>query len=183
VKYAISQISSLNWDFERDVRHYAAIGARAITVVHGKLRAHGVEAGRKLLASSGLEIAAYASLGPFSLHDRDRWDIELETCRREIGIAAELGAPLVEMLTGPGLGHSYDETEGAYLAFLERLLPIAERAGVVLAFENNHALRVDIGFIHSLHDALDLVERVGSPQLRVCAELNHAWIERHLYRS
>ena len=58
---------------------------------------------------------------------------------------------------------------------------IAERAGVVLAFENNHALRMDLGFIHQLHDALDLVEKVGSPRLRVCAELNNAWIERFLY--
>ena len=95
VKCAISQISSLGWDFARDVNHYAAIGARAISVVHGKLRDHGVEAGRKLLAASGLEVAAYASLGPFPLHERARWDAELETCRREIGIAAELGAPLV----------------------------------------------------------------------------------------
>lgn len=183
MKYAISQISSLGWGFERDVAHYAAVGARAITVVHGKLRAHGVEAGRKLLASSGLEVAAYASLGPFPLHERGRWEAELESCRREIGIAAELGAPLVEMLTGSGRGHPYDETEAAFLAFLERLLPIAERAGVVLAFENNHALRVDLGFIHQLHDALDLAEKVGSPRLRVCAELNNAWMERFLYRD
>jgi sugar phosphate isomerase/epimerase len=183
MKYAISQVTSLGWDFARDVHYYAAAGARAISVVHGKLRAYGVEAGRKLLASSGLEVAAYASLGPFPLHERDRWDTELETCRREIGIAAGLGAPLVEMLTGPGRGHSYDESEGAFLAFLERLLPIAERAGVVLAFENNHALRMDIGFVHQLHDALDLAEKVGSPWLRVCAEINNAWIERFIYRD
>jgi sugar phosphate isomerase/epimerase len=183
MKYAISQICSMSWDLARDVQHYASVGARAITVVHGKLRAYGVERGRKLLAASGLEVAAYASLGPFPLHERERWETELETCRREIGIAAELGAPLVEMLTGPGRGHPYDETEAAFLAFLERLLPIAERAGVVLAFENNHALRVDIGFIHLLHDALDLAEKVGSPRLRVCAEINNAWIERFLYRD
>jgi sugar phosphate isomerase/epimerase len=183
MKLAISQICSMNWNFARDLRHYAAVGARAITVVHGKLRSYGVEAGRKLLAESGLEVAAYAALGPFSLHEPGRWDAELETARREIGIAAGIGAPLVEMLTGSGCGHPYDETEAAFLALLERLLPIAEQAGVVLAFENNHALRMDLGFVHQLHDALDLVEKVGSPQLRVCAELNNAWIERFLYRD
>jgi sugar phosphate isomerase/epimerase len=183
VKYSISQVCSMRWDFARDVQHYASVGARAITVVHGKLRDFGVEAGRKLLAGSGLEVAAYSSVGPFPLHERGRWDAELETCRREIGIAAELGAPLVEMLTGSGCEHPYDESERAFLAFLERLLPIAERAGVVLAFENNHALRVDIGFIHQLHDALDLAEKVDSPWLRVCAEINNSWMERFLYRD
>jgi sugar phosphate isomerase/epimerase len=181
VKYAISQICSLGWDFARDVRHYAAVGAKAITVVHGKLNAYGVAAGRRLLAESGLEVAAYASLGPFSLHEPERWEAELETARREIANAAEIGAPLVEMLTGSGRGRPYDETEAAFLALLDRLLPIAERAGVVLAFENNHAMRMDLGFVHQLHDALDLVEKVGSPRLRVCAELNNAWIERFLY--
>jgi len=183
MKYAISQICSMSWDFARDLRHYAAAGARAITLVHGKLRAFGVDEGRKLLADSGLEVAAYASLGPFSLYEPARWDTELETAQREIALAAELGAPLVEMLTGSGCGRPYDESEAAFLALLERLLPIAERAGVVLAFENNHALRMDLGFIHQLHDALDLVEKVGSPHLRVCAELNNAWIERFLYRD
>ncbi len=31
-----------------------------------------------------------------------------------------------------------------------------------------------------LHDAIDLAEKVDSPQLRVCCEINNAWIERHL---
>jgi sugar phosphate isomerase/epimerase len=183
MRYAISQYTSMHWDFARDVRHYAAVGARAITVASPKLHAYGIEAGRKLLGESGLEVAAYAALGPFPLHEPGRWDATLETCRREIGIAAELGAPLVEMLTGSGRGHPYDESESAFLAFLDRLLPIAERAGVVLAFENNHALRVDLGFVHQLHDALDLAEKVGSKHLRVCAEVNNAWIERFLDRD
>jgi sugar phosphate isomerase/epimerase len=183
MKYAISEITSLGWDFERDVRHYAEAGARAITVVHSKIAAYGREAGRKLLASSGLEVAAYASLGPFALHEPERWDEQLETCRSEIAFAAELGAPIVEMLTGSGRGRPYDETEAAFLRWLERLLPVAERAGVVLAFENNHALRVDLGFIHQLHDALDLAEKVDSPHLRVCCEINNAWIERFLYKD
>jgi sugar phosphate isomerase/epimerase len=183
MKWAISEITSLGWDFERDVRHYAEAGARAITVVQGKLAAYGVDAGRKLLAASGLEVAAYSSLGPFALHEPERWDAQLEDCRRQIDVAAALGAPIVEMLTGSGRGRPYEQSEAAFLRWLERLLPVAERAGVVLAFENNHALRVDLGFVHQLHDALDLVEKVGSPQLRVCCEINNAWIERWLYRD
>jgi sugar phosphate isomerase/epimerase len=42
-------------------------------------------------------------------------------------------------------------------------------------------LRVDLGFLHSLADALDFVDGTPSPWLGVVLELNNAWIERGLY--
>jgi sugar phosphate isomerase/epimerase len=76
---------------------------------------------------------------------------------------------------------SYDEAEDRFLDLLHQVLPDAADRRIVLAPEHNHALRVDLGFVHSLHDMIDLVDKVGSPWFRVCAEVNNAWIERHLY--
>ena len=42
-------------------------------------------------------------------------------------------------------------------------------------------LRVDLGFLHSFHDALDFADEIDSPWLGVVLELNNAWIERGLY--
>jgi sugar phosphate isomerase/epimerase len=42
---------------------------------------------------------------------------------------------------------------------------------------------VDLGFVHSLHDALDLADRVDSPWFAICCEINNAWIERFLYED
>ena len=182
-RWSINQASSLSWDLERDLREYAALGASRITVMRHKLEACGLERARELLRASGLQVSTFSSIGGFALHERERWHGQLGAARANIELGAALGARTILMLTGPGQPHPYADSERALLALLEELLPAAERAGVVLAFEHNHALRVDIGFIHSLHDALDLVDRVDSPQFKVCVEMNNAWIERHLERD
>jgi sugar phosphate isomerase/epimerase len=63
------------------------------------------------------------------------------------------------------------------------LVPEAERAGVRLAIEPVSQLRVDLGFLHTFHDALDFVDEIDSPWLGVVLEVNNAWIERGLYRN
>src|SRR5262249_16785389 len=49
-----------------------------------------------------------------------------------------------------------------------------------LALEHTHALRADIGFVHSLRDAVDLARRAGTG---VCMEINACWAERSLYAT
>ncbi len=183
LRYAISQVCSLRWGFDEDLAYYARIGAPAISILGSKLEAFGREAGRRLLARSGLEVAAYGSLGPFSLHEPLAWPAELRRAGEQIALASDLGARTATLLTGSGRGRPYPESEAAFVALLERLLPVAERHRLVLALEPNHALRVDLGFIHTLHDALDLADRIDSPCFAICCEINNAWIERFLYED
>ena len=183
MRVSVSQVCSLSWSFEQDVRRYAELGVPAIALLRSKLASCGLPRAKQLLRESGLPVAGYGSIGIFSLHERARWKAELASAAREIEEAAELGAPTVTLLSGGGAGRRYAESESALLAILESLLPLAERAGVQLVFEHNSPLRVDLGFVHSLHDALDLAERVASPHFRVCCELNNAWVERFLYED
>ena len=63
------------------------------------------------------------------------------------------------------------------------MAPIASHAagaGVTLAVEHTHALRADIGFVHTLRDAIDLARRAG---IGVCMEINACWGERGLYAT
>src|SRR5262249_32476152 len=91
-----------------------------------------------------------------------------------------IGAGCVQLLTGVCGPLSYEEAEGRFLDLLELILPEAADRGVVLAPEHSHALRVDLGYVHSLNDALDLADLVDSPWFQVCAEVNNGWIERGL---
>jgi sugar phosphate isomerase/epimerase len=183
LRTAISQVCSMGWSFDRDMAWYAEIGAPAISILGSKLEAFGREAGLRLLSRSGLAVAAYGSLGPFSLHEPEAWPAEIQRAGEQIALAAGLGARTATLLSGSGRGRPYPESEAALVALLEQLLPLAERHGVVLALEHNHALRVDLGFVHSLHDALDLADRVDSPWFSICCEINNAWIERFLYED
>ena len=48
-------------------------------------------------------------------------------------------------------------------------------AAASIALEHTGSLRVDLSFVHRLHDAIDLA---GAMELGVCAELSSCWAER-----
>ena len=109
-----------------------------------------------------------------------------------LAVACGLGLLLVGVGLGNFISHYLkkvsqqrleEEAEARVRARLGRLLPEAERMGKRLALEPNNGLRVDLGYIHTLHDALDLADVVDSPYFTVCFETNNAWIERRLYEN
>lgn len=183
VKYCVNEASTLKWPFDQDLRYYAQLGIPAIAASRAKLEAYGVERGVRLVKDSGFQVAALLSTGFFTLDDRSQWPGQIEKAKRAMGIAAQLQAPTVVLLTGPCGSLSYEETEPRFLEVLAQLLPEAERHGLRLALEPNNCLRVDLGYIHNLHDALDLADQVDSPFFTICFETSNAWIERRLYEN
>ena len=57
------------------------------------------------------------------------------------------------------------------------MLHEARARGVDFAIEHTNSLRVDVGFVHTLRDAVDLARRLDTG---VCMELNACWAERGL---
>ena len=56
---------------------------------------------------------------------------------------------------------------------------VARARGVPFAIEHTNSLRVDVGFVHTLHDAIDLARRLDTG---VCMEINACWAERDARR-
>ena len=57
------------------------------------------------------------------------------------------------------------------------MLHEARARGVDFAIEHTNSLRVDVGFVHTLRDAVDLARRLDTG---LCMELNACWAERAL---
>ena len=57
------------------------------------------------------------------------------------------------------------------------MLHEARSRGVPFAIEHTNSLRVDIGFVHTLADAIDVARRLDAG---VCMEVNACWAERGL---
>jgi sugar phosphate isomerase/epimerase len=94
-----------------------------------------------------------------------------------IAVAQRLGAPLVVLTTGPAGPRPWEEAADAFAATMAPLVAQAAAAGVALVLEHTNSLRADVGFVHTLRDAVDLARRVG---LGVCLEVNACWGERNL---
>lgn len=177
----MSQITTRHWPFERDVEAFAAAGAQGIGISIQKLEAVGVDRARRHLRAAGLEVSCLTSSGFFPLGDPAGSSQALSRTRAHLEAAAALEAGCLFVLPGTGPGLSWEEAAATSRTLVERLIPEAERLGVRLAIEPVSQLRVDLGFIHTFHDALDFVDAIGSPWLGVVLEVNNAWIERGLY--
>jgi sugar phosphate isomerase/epimerase len=57
------------------------------------------------------------------------------------------------------------------------VLDAARQAGIPIALEHTNSLRADVGFVHTLRDAIDLADRLD---IGVCMETNACWAERDL---
>jgi len=178
---SMSQITTLGWPFERDVACFVAAGVTAIGVSVRKLEQAGLARASRLLRDAGLAVSCVTSSGFFPLDDPAGAQAALDRTRTHLAAAAELGAACLFVLPGHAPSLSWEECAARSRPLLEALADDAERLDVRLAIEPVSQLRVDLGFLHSFHDALDFVDAIDSRRLGVVLELNNAWSERHLY--
>ncbi len=179
----MSQVTALGWPFERTVEFYPTVGVRALGVSVQKLDAVGVERARALVDASGLTVSCVTSSGMFPLDDPAGVESALARTRDHLAAAAALGAECLFILPGHAPALSWEEQAERARPILRALVADAAAARVRLAIEPVSQLRVDLGFLHTFHDALDFVDEIDSPWLGVVLELNNAWIERGLYRN
>jgi sugar phosphate isomerase/epimerase len=128
-------------------------------------------------AISSFEVVDLVRPAAFTVADPARWPAERQELIAALDVAAEVGAELLYVTTGPG--HDL-EWEVAVRRFADAVAPVLDHAadvGVILAVENTLPLRADLSFVHRLADAIDLARAAGTA---VCADLFSAWNEREL---
>ena len=182
-RFSMNQITTLGWPFERDVEVFAAAGAPAVGVAIRKLEACGVARAAQLLRDAHLAVSCLTSSGPFPLGDEAGERTALEHTRRHLDAAAALGADCLMLLPGNAVGWAWEDAAARARPLIEALIPLAERARVRIALEPTSQLRMDLAFLHSFDEALDVVDAIDSPWVTVVLEINNAWIERRLYEN
>jgi hypothetical protein len=73
--------------------------------------------------------------------------------------------------------HVWEAAADAFAAATEPVIASCRAAGIPLAVEHTNSLCVDIGFLPSLRDAVDLSRALG---IGVVMECNACWAERDL---
>jgi sugar phosphate isomerase/epimerase len=181
VRFSVSQITTLNWPFERDLEAIAASGADGVGIAVRKLETVGVERAGQLLRAAGLAVSCLTASGLFPLGDAAGERAALDRTRRHLEAAAALGADCLMVLPGANPALCWEEAAERARPLFETLVVEAERLGVRIAVEPTSQLRMDLAFLHSFDEALDFADSIGSPWLTVTLELNNAWIEPRLY--
>lgn len=176
----VSAISTFTLSLPEDLAFWKEHRVTNAGVSVAKLEAFGWERGTDLVrgaVDAGLQVVDLIGLGPFHLADATRWDTQRERLVRSIDTAVAVGAPRIIFTTGPFAPLTWEEAADALEQALAPVLPEARARGVAFAIEHTNSLRVDVGFVHTLRDAIDLARRLDTG---VCMELNACWAERAL---
>jgi sugar phosphate isomerase/epimerase len=176
-RVSLSAISTFSWELDADLSFYAEAGITNVGISVAKLERFGWEDGTRRVADAGLRVTNVIGLGPFHLAEPSGWDAQRERIVRALDTANAVGAECLVFTTGPAGPLQWEEAAHALEAALAPVLPEARSRGVPFAIEHTNSLRVDVGFVHTLADAIDLARRLD---VGVCMEVNACWAERGL---
>ncbi|MGZ6909339.1 MAG: sugar phosphate isomerase/epimerase family protein [Acidimicrobiia bacterium] len=176
-RVSVSAISTFGWSLEQDLDFYARTGITNVGISVAKLERHGWEDGAARIVDAGLRVTNLIGLGPFHLAAPDRWPAQQERLLRALDVATTVGAECLVATTGPAGPLPWDAAADALETAMAPVLAESRARGVPFALEHTNSLRVDVGFVHTLADAVDLARRLGTG---VCMEINACWAERDL---
>jgi len=175
-RVALHSLSTASWPLERDLELYAELGVRRAALFVDKLTAAGTERAVEMVRAAGIEVTQVCCPGIPS-DTAAAVPGEQARLREALDMTVALGAGCLGTTTGTAGTLSWEQ---AAVALGEHLAPVVEAAaahGVVVAIEQTLPVRVEIGFVHSLRESVDLAARFG---LGVIMETNYCWNERGL---
>jgi sugar phosphate isomerase/epimerase len=161
-RLSVSGVSTWNWSFDEDLAFCATHGVAALGVSWRKLRAAPGDPIERLM-SSGVDASNIIETAGAPIDE-------------VLDVATIIDAAVV-ITSGAPNGRSWEDAADGFAAFIAGL-PDEHRRRVLL--EHTNPFRVDLSFVHTLRDALDLARRVD---VGVCMEVNACWIERGLAES
>jgi sugar phosphate isomerase/epimerase len=175
---SVSAVSTWNWSLDEDLAFYEREGIQNVGIAFRKLEADGdVMAAVRRVNDAGLRVTNLLVPGPFELDHPERWHEQRERADLMMDAALDLRPEVVVFTTGPAGRLPWERAADALEEVMHGMILEATRESLPIAFEHTHALRADVGFVHSLRDAIELAWRLGAG---VCMEVNACWAERNL---
>jgi sugar phosphate isomerase/epimerase len=176
-RISLSAISTFQWSLDDDLAFYERAGITAIGASLAKLEAAGIAAGARRLADAGVRVTNLIGLGPFRLDDPSQWAGQQDRLRAALDAAEAVDAECMILTTGPAGALTWEDAADALAEAVAPLVTDARGRGIPFGLEHTNSLRVDVGFVHTLRDVVDLARRLD---IGVCVETNACWAERAL---
>jgi sugar phosphate isomerase/epimerase len=159
------------WE-ELDIRR---VGLSAI-----QLNAQGWDPWLAAVAASDLDVV-YLNYGiSAAVTDDSGWKKDESTLLRMVDAAASLGAECIYFSPGPPGQVRWEEAVDRLGHHLRRVVASAHECGVAIGLENTVSSRPELGFLHSVRDAVTAARQLG---VGVCVDLYGCWVEPGLTQT
>ncbi|MGB0596930.1 MAG: sugar phosphate isomerase/epimerase family protein [Rubripirellula sp.] len=180
---AVSQLSTLRWDLEEDVRAYSQRGFRGIGIYRPKLEDYGLDQTIELLADFGLSVTSLSWAGGFTGSDGRPYQEAVLDAINAVEDAANLQAETVIVLAGGRNNHIRNHARRTLCDALKQVAFVAEEFGVQLSIEPIHpGCGEEWSFLNDLRSTLDIIESVASPQLGIVLDTYHVGMDEEVVR-
>lgn len=181
VLLSMNETTTFRWSFEEDVLAYAASGITAIGVWRQKLSDYPLARACALLQEHRLKVSHLSWVGGFTGSDGRTFRESLEDAKEAIQTAVALRCPTIVVYSGPRGGHTYSHSRRLFSDAITELIPLAAESGVTLALEPMHpGCASEWTFLTQLDDALEMIARLGRPELKLVLDLYHVGMEERL---
>ena len=179
-RMSFNQITLDPWSLEKSVRECQRLGIPYIAAWRHKLG--NCRDSAKLIRDAGLRLSSLCRGGWFSAPTQAERKEKIEDNRKAIQEAAELGSPLLVIVTGPAHGQTLDDARQLVVNALEELAPYAASVGVKLGIEPLHPMfAADRSLVVTLKQANDIAEKIAHPAIGVVIDAFHVWWDPEVY--
>lgn len=171
-RLSVSAVCSYRQTVDEDLALWDRLGVRRIGLTLAKLEAAETEKAARRIADAGLDVTNIIAFGP-RLKDPTTWPQHVDRLLGAIDAARVMNADMLVVTTGPAGQLTWEEGADRFAEFIGPL----QATNFPLVIEHTNSLRVDVGFVHTLRDVVDLARRL---YVGVLCETNACWGERGL---
>lgn len=183
-RLSLNQATIQRWDMRETIEGCARVGIGWIGLWRDKLAALGTAATARHLRDAGVRASSLCRGGFFPAPTEAQRQERIDDNRRAIDEAAEAGAPVLVLVSGPPFDRDIDLARRQVEDGIRALLPYAAERGVRLAIEPLHPMYAgDRSVVVTLAQANALAERIGSPALGLAVDVYHVWWDPEVYRE
>jgi sugar phosphate isomerase/epimerase len=181
-RLSLNQATTQRWGMSETIDGCGRAGIGWIGVWRDKLAQLGaVETGRQLRAA-GLRVSSLCRGGFFPAATSEERAARIDDNRRAIDEAAEIGAPVLVLVSGPPVGRDLDLARQQVLDGITAVLPYAESRGVRLAIEPLHPMFCgDRSVVVTLAQAASMAVALDSAWVGVAVDVYHVWWDPLVY--
>ena len=181
-RLSLNQATIQRWDMRQTIAGCARAGIGRIGLWRDKLQALGVSATAQHLRDAGIKPSSLCRGGFFPAATRAERDARIDDNRRAIDEAAEVGAPVLVLVSGPPADRDIDRARRQVEDGICAILPYAAERGVRLAIEPLHPMFAgDRSVVVTLAQANTMAERISSDFVGVAVDVYHVWWDPEVY--
>jgi len=175
-RLCLHTITTRPWPLEMAIDKYAAAGVRGITVWREALEGRSAVSMGERIRAAGLSVVSLCRGGFFPAPSQEGRQKAVDNNKRIIDQAAQLGAPLVVLVTGAVPGQAVRLNLAQVEDGIAAVLPHAAACGVRLAIEPLHPMYADSrSSVSKVSTANEVCARLDSPWLGVAVDIFHVW--------